>query len=364
MNTSRPLILVVDDVTKNIQVLGNFLREEEYDVAVATSGTQALMILENVLPDLILLDIMMPGMDGFETCRRIKALPGARDIPIVFVTAKTDTGDILRGLEMGAVDYITKPFNRLELLARVHVHVELKRSREALAKALFDKDKFFSIIAHDLRGPIGSFMSISEYLSDNLDEVSREDMLPLMQEMRNTGRGVYRLLENLLDWSRIQIGTIAVAMAEVPMADIIDPIAGLLQTQAAQKSITLEFTGDVHIQVHADPQIIGTVLRNLVQNAIKYTPRGGSVIVAANASAGDSTLNISVIDTGVGMSSATVASLFDIAKTKSTPGTEKEKGTGLGLILCKELISLHGGSLHVSSEPGRGSIFSFSLQTV
>ncbi len=362
MTKERELILVVDDVTKNIQILGNFLREAEYDVAVATGGMQALSILENVTPQLILLDIMMPGIDGYETCARIKQRPATRDIPILFVTAKTDTEDIVRGFELGAVDYITKPFSRPELLARVRTHLDLLHYREEFVKSLRDKDKFFSIIAHDLRGPLGSFMSISEYLSDNLNELDIEEVQPLLGEMRNTGRGVYRLLENLLEWSRIQLGTITYMPTDAPFQDILDGISSILETQSSRKGIGLTFTGDLAVGVIADHHMISTVVRNLVQNAIKYTPRGGTVIVAVNTSPADELATISVIDNGVGMDASTLNGLFELAHSRSTPGTEKEKGTGLGLILCKELVALHGQRLTVSSEPGRGSTFTFTLK--
>jgi len=359
MNTERALILVVDDVTKNIQILGNFLREADYDIAVATSGMQALAVLEHVTPELILLDIMMPGMDGFEACRRIKERDDTQDIPVVFVTAKTDIDDIVRGFELGAVDYITKPFNRLELLARVKTHVDLRRSRRDLIKALGDKDKFFSIIAHDLRGPLGSFMSIAEFLSDNVGELDWEEILPLLSEMRNTGRGVYRLLENLLEWSRIQLGTITFSPESRSFREIVEMVEAVLQTQASRKDIVLAFVGELDVTVVADMHMISTVLRNLVGNAIKYTPRGGSVTVAL-IPAGDR-FEISVHDSGVGMEQATVDSLFDISKVRTTPGTDKEKGTGLGLILCRELIAKHGQQLTVESTPGVGSVFSFKL---
>ncbi len=362
MSSSRDLILVVDDVTKNIQILGNFLREAEYDVAVATSGMQALSILENVTPQLILLDIMMPGIDGYETCRLIKQQPATSDIPVIFVTAKTDTEDIVRGFDLGAVDYITKPFSRPELLAGVKTHLDLQHSRGELAAALRDKDKFFSIIAHDLRGPLGSFMSIAEFLSDNLGELDVEEVKPLLSEMRNTGRGVYRLLENLLEWSRIQLGTITYSPTEIPFHDILDGTWSILKTQAARKDIELTFTGETAVGVIADSHMIATVIRNLVQNAIKYTNRGGSIIVAVNIVAGDDSASIAVIDNGIGMEQSTLDALFEITNSHSVPGTEKEKGTGLGLILCRELVAMHGQRLTVSSEPGRGSTFTFSLK--
>ena len=199
MQRPRPLLLIVDDVSNNLQVLGNFLRDEDYEISAAISGRQALAIAEDIHPDLILLDIMMPEMDGFETCRRLKSAESTKDIPIVFLSARTDAEDVVKGFALGAVDYVTKPFNRQELLARVATHLALRRSEEELRQTIRDKDKFFSIIAHDLRGPLGSFMSIAEYVSEHISELETVDIKTLFKEMQHTGKGVYVLLENLLE---------------------------------------------------------------------------------------------------------------------------------------------------------------------
>lgn len=361
MHRTRPLLLIVDDVSQNLQVLGNALREEEYDISAAISGKQALAIAPETHPDLILLDIMMPEMDGFETCRRLKESESTRDIPIIFLTAKTAPEDIVRGFDLGAVDYVTKPFNRQELLARVAIHLELKNSREQLQKTIDDKDKFFSIIAHDLRGPLGSFMSISDYVAENIEELDVEDIKPLFQEMQHTGKGVYALLENLLEWSRIQLGTIHYDPDIVDLSRLAERTHTLLRAQAEQKDITLR--ADVEpIEVHCDRNMIATVLRNLVSNAIKYTPRGGRISITALPRAGEKKVYISVQDSGVGMDEERLEILFEISRTKSTPGTEKEKGSGLGLILCRELVALHGQTLTAESKKGEGSTFTFTLE--
>jgi two-component system sensor histidine kinase/response regulator len=147
----KPLIFIVDDVPGNLQVLIHILKQEEYRIAAAGNGHQALDMIPAARPDLVLLDVMMPGMDGYEVCRQLKTNPAAADIPIIFLTAKAETEDIVKGFETGAVDYVTKPFNPAELLARVKTHLELKFSREKLTDLIAARDKFFSIIAHDLR---------------------------------------------------------------------------------------------------------------------------------------------------------------------------------------------------------------------
>lgn len=361
MTEHRPLILIVDDVSRNLQVVGSFLREAQYDVAAATSGRQALAIAEDVNPDLILLDIMMPDVDGYETCRRLKAAEKTREIPIIFLTAKTAEEDILRGFELGAVDYITKPFRRQELLERVRVHVELRRSRLELARLVRDKDRLFSIIAHDLRGPLGSFMSIADYVAENIDELDLNEIKPLFREMRQTTRNVYSLLENLLEWSRIQLGTITYQPMAFGLSAVASVVESLVRAQLQQKQLTLENLIGEDVRVFADKQMISIVLRNLVSNAIKYTPRGGRISIEAEKDPAASSVTVHVRDTGVGMGEELRKALAVGSQVNSMPGTEREKGTGLGMMLCREMIMRHGQALRIESSVGEGSTFSFTL---
>jgi two-component system, sensor histidine kinase and response regulator len=361
MTDQRPLILIVDDVSRNLQVVGSFLREAQCDISVATSGKQALAIAADVTPDLILLDIMMPEMDGFETCRRFKADERTQDIPIIFLTAKTAQEDIVHGFELGAVDYITKPFQRQELLERVRVHVELRRSRLELARLVRDKDRLFSIIAHDLRGPLGSFMNIADYVTEHFDELEIDEIKPLFREMRHSSKSVYALLENLLEWSRIQLGTITFNESDFNLDDIVSVVEGVVKVQVQQKDLLFENLVPENILVRADKQMISIVLRNLISNAIKYTPRGGRITIEAEKDNFASRVTVFVRDTGVGMGEELQRQLFSGGQVNSLPGTEREKGTGLGMMLCKEMISRHGKSLHVESAVGEGSTFSFAL---
>src|SRR4030043_1705809 len=169
----KPMILIVDDVPKNLQLLGTLLREIDCDITVAMNGQQALETVPKVSPDLILLDVVMPEMNGFEVCKKLKSLPKTKDIPVIFLTAKTETKDIVKGFELGAVDYITKPFIGSGLIARVNTHLSLRHTQEELRQANATKDKFFSLIAHDLRTPFAILIGFSEYLVgdfNNLDD--------------------------------------------------------------------------------------------------------------------------------------------------------------------------------------------------
>jgi two-component system, sensor histidine kinase and response regulator len=356
----RATVLIIDDVPDNLQLLFDVLRDD-HNVLTAPSGIEGLAAARQYAPDLILLDIMMPVMDGFETCRRLKEDTSTATIPVIFLTAKTGMDDILRGFDLGAVDFVTKPFNIRELVARVATHLDLKFSRENLARLVADKDKFFSIIAHDLRGPIGSFMSITDFLAHNVGELTQDETKPLLREMHQTATHVYKLLENLLEWSQIRLGMIAYHPERVSLAVAADDAIGLVRAQADIKEITLYVDCRVIPPVMADRNMLATIMRNLLSNAIKYSHRGGMVEVRCSAAEDDQTVVCAIRDYGIGITAERVHDVFSMGHTRSTQGTEKERGSGLGLILCTELVALHGQRLWAESELGKGTTVYFTL---
>jgi len=358
---TRPLILIAEDIPKNMEVVCNILKKAGYRIAMAGNGRQALQMVANVKPDLILLDIMMPEMDGFEACHQLKQDPGIKDVPIIFLTAKADTSDIVKGFKLGAVDYITKPFRGEELLSRVETHLELKFSREALKELNATKDKFFSIIAHDLRDPLQFLLLSADSLYndyDSYDETRRKDYL---HRFHRNSQQLSALLENLLLWARSQSGNIDIKPGEIDIGALAAESINLLKGNAQQKNIALSSQIAPGIFAYADKDMIRTVLRNLISNAVKFTPHGGEVKVNASISTRGDCLEISVTDTGVGINEQDITGLFRIDVKKSTRGTDKEKGTGLGLILCKEFVGKNNGSISVTSSPNKGSCFTFTL---
>jgi two-component system sensor histidine kinase/response regulator len=357
----RPLILIAEDIPKNLEVVCNILRKEGYRLAMAGNGRQALEMVPGVQPDLILLDIMMPEMDGFEVCEHLKKDPQTKDIPVIFLTAKTDTADIVKGFELGAVDYVTKPFNGTELASRVRTHLELKFSREALQKLNTTKDKFFSIIAHDLKDPLQILLLASDSLHtryDSMDETKRKDYI---QRFYNNSQQILSLLENLLEWARSQSGNIEIKPERIDIKELTAKSIDLLKGNARKKNITLSLQVKPGIFAFADKNMVRTIIQNLVSNGLKFTRPGGQVSIDASVPARGDRVDITVTDNGVGISAEDMAGLFRIDMKKSTPGTDREKGTGLGLILCKEFVEKNNGSIEVSSEPGKGSCFKITL---
>jgi len=357
--TSKPMVLIVDDVPKNLQVLGSHLKQENMEIAVATNGKQALNITEKIIPDLILLDVMMPELDGFETCKQLKANPETSDIPVIFLTARSETEDVINGLKLGAVDYVTKPFHGAELITRVKTHLDLKFAREELKKANATKDQFFSIIAHDLRAPFSTLIGFSEFLVEdyaNMDDSKKQD---IMNDILLISRQSYQLFENLLAWARSQTGSLKFHPEKVALYKLIEENVSFMQNNAKEKEIKLSFRIPENFWVLIDRNMISTVVRNLISNALKFTPRHGHIDISAELA--NQKCQLTIADNGVGIPKGIQEKLFSVGESISTPGTEKEEGSGLGLILCHEFIKKNHGDIWVQSKPGKGSRFSFSL---
>jgi signal transduction histidine kinase len=355
----KPLILIVDDTPKNIQVLGKTLHDLGYNVSIATSGSQALESVRKEYPDLILLDIQMPEMDGFEVCKILKANLNTKEIPIIFLTAVIESEKIVNGFELGAVDYITKPFNTAELNKRVATHIEIKQSREKLKDLNATKDKFFSIIAHDLKNPFSTLLGFSKLLFENAPTYTTDQVQEYAQIMNNTARQSYTLLENLMQWAKSQTGKITVIPRNSSMDDLLLTTIPIVNGSALKKNITIESKISKDDLVYVDNSLTTTILRNLLTNAIKFTKTNGKVIVATQRKG--KFLEVSITDTGVGIDPKNIDKLFRIDSKISSPGTDSETGTGLGLILCKEFVEKQGGRIWVTSELGKGSTFTFTL---
>lgn len=362
----RKLILIVDDIPDNLRVLGNIIKEEGYKIAIASNGRQALTIVNSILPDLILLDVSMPEMDGLEVCRRIKDDPKIADIPVIFLTARTDSEDVLKGFEAGGVDYIPKPFKQKELLARIRTQLEIRSNRTKLledAKQLKEliatKDKFFSIIAHDLKSPFHALLGLSEVLKEDMDVLSKDEMKKYANMIYNSAAEAFKLLENLLNWSRMQTGKMEYNPFRYEVIHSVTSAVSLLTGTAESKGIQLSHSVEGGVFVHADKNMIDTVVRNIVSNSIKFSMPGNYVKVSSSML--NENVLIKIEDNGIGMKEEVKNNLFALDKGHSSLGTQNERGTGLGLILCRDMIEMHKGKIWVDSEPGKGTTVYFTL---
>ncbi len=359
-------VLIVDDNPENLQVLGNILSEKDLSVSFATNGQEAIEAAEFEPPDMILLDISMPGMDGYEVCRKLKQSEKTRGIPVIFLTAKAGSEHVIKGFEAGAVDYVTKPFNSYELLSRVMTHLELKRSQdlirhqnERLKEVNAAKNRFFSILAHDLKSPFSSLITVTDYYKTHEQLTDEKEIHKFLDHIYEVSMNTYHLLENLLDWSRSQAGILEVNALPFSLDSVIRKNSYLISTRAREKDITIHFECASDIMAYADPDMISTVIRNLLGNAVKFTPRGGRITLTCRHDG--SRIMVSVEDTGTGIGKKDIKKLFMVDHHVSKPGTENEKGSGLGLILCREFVEKNKGEIFVESIRGKGSKFTFSI---
>jgi signal transduction histidine kinase len=367
-------ILIVDDVADNLIVLGNMLNTEGYTIRPVLDGSLALQVAETEKPDLVLLDIMMPIMDGFEVCNFLKAAPNLKDVPVIFISALNDTDNIVKALTMGGVDYITKPFKVEEVKARVSTHLEISRQRKELElqrkelllqkKDLLDviatKNKFFSIITNDLRGPLSGFMGLTEILADEFGMFSQDEQKEIMSDMSRSARNMYNLLENLLEWTQLQMGNIKFEPQILSIKNVAAECLQAATESARKKDIEVITDLQAELEVYADKNMLQGVIRNLVSNAIKFTHKGGKIAISAGLEDGNM-LGISVKDTGIGMTEQMLDNLFQIGVNIKRFGTEGELSTGLGLLLCKEFVEKLGGTIRISSVPNKGSDFQFTI---
>lgn len=367
-NQPPPLVLIVDDLPENLAVLGNILRNEGYQIAIANNGIQAVSITGTRKPDLVLLDVAMPQMDGLTACRLMKENPLTENIPVIFLTARTDTADVLKGFDAGAVDYISKPFKAAELLARVSTHIELKQSRDLilkqkseLATLLQTKDKLFSIVSHDLRSPFAGLLTLVNIMVETYDSYEKEELRESLMLIRDTSDQLHSLIQNLLNWARLQNKVLEYRPSKLHLLTHIRKSVEVLAMNSAKKSITLKCEVDKDFLVTADPDMLRIILHNLLGNAIKFSNTGSSVLIESETD--QSRIITRVIDSGVGMSPEKIEEFFSTGKSVSTAGTANEAGSGLGLMLCKEMVEKMGGFLGVESKPGEGSTFWFALNT-
>lgn len=356
---TKPLILIVDDNPQNIQVLGNILYEKGYNISISNSGEHALQSTYIHPPDLILLDIQMPLMDGFEVCKTLKSNTKTNEIPVIFLTAASEMENVLKGFELGAVDYITKPFNASELTARVATHIELKFARQKLAEINTTKDKFFSIISHDLKSPAFASKYLLKQMLNNFSRFSSKEIMDNLNDLHAASENYYELLGNLLLWSKSQWGVLTFNPVGLNLKSIVEKKITHIISAAKNKNIKIETTINSNFYVFADEMMLNTVIINLLSNAIKFTNNNG--LVEVNAKIKDNNIEVSVKDTGPGINESDLNKLFSIDFDFSYVGTNKEEGNGLGLILCKEFIVRNKGEIFVESTIDQGSTFIFSL---
>lgn len=370
VSQSAPVIFLIDDVVQNLQVLSGTLRQEGYRISGASSGPVALRILKQLKPDLILCDIIMPEMDGYEVARQLKANPETRDIPLIFLTARTESEDIIKGFAVGGVDYVTKPFNTSELMARVRNHLELKQARDLIEKhaqrlsALNqEKDHILSIAAHDLKNPLASIMLMAEMIQIRQGHLEPEKMLDYASQIYQDADRMLLIITNLLDINRIESGRIQAQIQPWPLQEILTRLRREYQPMADKKGIRLHLgEGKAGVYLQTDPLLLFQLLDNLLSNALKFTDSGKEVSLECLCEAEQVCFEIA--DQGPGFTPADQEQMYQKFARLSARPTAGENSTGLGLAIVRRLVDMLQVRLNFKTELGQGSCFTVCVPRV
>lgn len=380
INPAEYKILVVDDVQSNVLLLKVLLGREGFGIVYAMNGTEALEKVKSEHPDLILLDVMMPDMDGFEVAGHLKVEPEQAEIPIIFLTALNDSASVVKGFQLGANDFISKPFRREELLIRVEHQLSLVDARriilrqtEELRKTIAGRDKLYSVIAHDLRSPMASIKMLCNTIMMSIDpQTVPGDVFEMLEMTNKTAEEVFSLLDNLLKWTKSQLGKLSNVPQPIDMVGLVDGVIEVFKPIAESKLISLELDSEVEfINVIVDIEMIKSVVRNLISNAIKFSHKNTVVMVHVKVQdvmdenkteeGNGKEVLVTVSDRGCGIKNEDQEKLLNESTYFTTFGTDSEEGSGLGLLLCKDFVSKNHGRLWFTSEEGVGSNFNFTI---
>ena len=362
---NEKLILIVDDNVANLQLAVSILKKQNFEIIVAESGYEAFSIMEEVTPDLILLDIMMPELDGFEVCEKIKAKEDFKDIPILFLTALKRSESLVQAFECGGVDYITKPFKREELISRVKNHLELKESRDIiinqknkLEKLNEEKNGILRITAHDLKNPLQGIQGMIEIMELLLekDDINKDQIRDLTDSAKKATQKANKIINDILHIRALEEGRFELQEKEFSVLNQLEEIVRSFKSRAQKKNITIywEPAENDHI-IKSDPEKFSRIFENLISNAVKFSEKNSNVFVRTYNN--KENIRIEVEDQGPGFSTEDRKKIFEkFAKLSARP-TDNESSSGLGLSIVKKLCSYLGIDINFETEQGKGTKF-------
>lgn len=345
---AKPLILIVDDIPENIRVIGQTLKQNEIScrLALAESGEAALNSVKRRKPDLILLDIMLPGMTGLDVCRKLKADAETEDIPVIFLTAKAGDAAVSEGLEAGAVDYISKPFSPLELLARVKTQLRIHHSEARVKTQAHELRQLLHVLCHDLLNPLNAMSASLQLTEDAPVLVTHDDDLRgmFMLAMNNA----INTIELTRQISALDQGKMRLDICPVSLLALIDQSQKILAHRFKEKDVMPEVDiAPDHVVFAETTTLINSVINNALTNAIKFSYRGGIICIHSHKK--DDRIELIIRDYGMGMPQRLLNDLFDINKPTTRCGTEGEAGTGFGMVLMRKLMHAYGGDVTIQS---------------
>ncbi len=364
-------VLMVDDMPANIDVLRKVLIEEGYQLFFANSGEKAIKIANRALPDLILLDVMMPKVDGFETCRRLQQNEATQEIPIIFLTAKNQAEDIKEGFKLGAVDYIVKPFRHEEVCMRVRVHLQrsilIQREQSCLSAEAANraKSEFLANMSHELRTPMNAIIGFSELLSKMITDKKHKNYVDSIQ---TAGKTLLILINDILDLAKIEAGRLDIHPEAIDPRIIFTELEQLFALKIADKGLAFRIEIDEALPsvIKLDENRLRQVLLNLIGNAVKFTEQGNITVSVRQSHKENDTIDliITVADTGIGIPKEHIENIFNAFQQVDGQSTRKYGGTGLGLSISKRLVEMMNGYISIQSQVDMGSVFEITLQDV
>ena len=356
MAKARPLVLIVDDNPKNLQVLGSVLDAEGYELAFMGDGTGVCEFVCNHPVAVILLDVMMPGLDGFETCRLLKADARTREVPVIFLTAMSDQAEILRGFEAGAVDYVTKPFNAHELRMRVRTHVDLRLAHERLMRKNREMTHLFHSVSHDLRSPLMTIHGFSEEIKSDLEQDDAPAILQSVSYIQASAARIKAMLDSMLEVAKA--GDSRLEFASLDLAELVAEVSILLGDMLKKHGVHLVAPASPTPLV-ADHGRMVQLLQNLVENAVKYMGEQPKPVVEIGCDTAGNQPVYFVRDNGSGIDAGLLELIFDAFRRGKG---HVQEGSGIGLSLVQRIVEAHKGQVWAESGgPGRGATFRFTL---
>lgn len=360
MKKKSAQVLIVDDIPENIQLISSFLELNDIEVLYAIKGEQAIEAAESYVPELILLDIMMPEMDGFEICKILKSKETTKNIPIIFLSAKAEPDNIVEGLEAGAVDYVTKPYNSKELMSRVMTQIKLRQTTKLAEEQASElkqleetKNKFLYIATENLKQPVKLIQKTLDQLDNKKENITTEEIKEYINQIRKINEKNFKTISNLIEWIEIQSNKVEIHYEKININKIIEDKITKHRDVAKGKNILLYKSILPNTYIYANEKKVNYIIEKLIANAIKNTPLNGEIVISAENI--ENYTEVTISDTSKKIKDSIKEQIFSLNKI------EKKREVDLDLILCKEYVEKMEGKIWLDVEYTEGNAFKFIL---